>query len=136
LDILSTILENYEGQPSFEQHASFLATISHFDTDMVSRFSYAEIAAASVLVAAGHLADPAAAARLLPASLLTDRTEQAAATLRQVAARQGLQLPDAKPHAPLPSPTAGHSSSNSDPAPIPPYAFPAAAAAVAASCRT
>ncbi len=103
---------------------------------MVSRFSYAEIAAASVLVAAGHLADPAAA-RLLPASLLTDRTEQAAATLRQVAARQGLQLPDAKPHAPLPSSTAGNASStNSDPAPIPPYAFPASAAAAAASCRT
>ncbi len=94
------IFEHYEGLPSFKRYASSLVRISH-----------------SVLVAAGHLADPAAA-RLLPASLLTDRTEQAAAKLRQVAARQGLQLPDAKPHAPLPPPTAGNaSSSNADPVP-------------------
>ena len=99
------ILENCEGRPSFKRHASFLVRISHFDPDMALCFSYAEIAAAAILVAASHLDDPAAA-RLLPASLLTDRTAQAVATLRQVAARHGLQLLDPKPGASSPSPTA------------------------------
>jgi hypothetical protein len=70
-----------------ERHASLLVEISHFDPGMSSRFSVSEIAAAAILVSTSHLADPAAA-RLLPASLLTDRAAQAAATLRQVAARQ------------------------------------------------
>ncbi len=116
------ILENYEGRSLLERHASSLIRISHFDPDMASRFSYTEIATAAILVAASHLADPNPAARLLPASLLTDRTTQAAATLRQLAARQGLQPPDTNPNiAPSQSPVAvDAASSRDDPIHIPP----------------
>ena len=104
-----------------ERHASSLIRISHFDPDMASRFSYTEIATAAILVAASHLADPNSAARLLPASLLTDRTTQAAATLRQLAARQGLQPPDTNPNiAPSQSPVAVDAASRDDPIHIPP----------------
>ena len=91
---------------------------------MASRFSYAEIAAAAILVTAGNLADPAAA-RLLPASLVTDRTEQAAATLRQVAARMGMHLLDET--------RAGARGPSSDGPTTPPPDFPAAPTPSAAS---
>jgi hypothetical protein len=103
------ILEEYEGRPSLKRYCAFLVQISHFDNDMTARFSYADFAAAAILVAAS-IADPAAAL-LVPAFLHTDRTAQAVATLRQVAARHGLQLPDPKPDVPLPSPTAVDASS-------------------------
>ena len=82
---------------------------------MASRFSYAEIAAAAVLVLASYLAGHAAAAHLLPASLLTPSTAEAAATLRQVAVEHGLLDPDT-PDAPLPSLTAAASPTNPIPA--------------------
>jgi hypothetical protein len=101
------ILEKYEGRPSIERHASFLVQISHFDPVMASSFSYAEIAAAAILVASSDLAD----ARQLPASLLTDRNAQAAAMLRQVSTQMGLELFQTTPGAPSPSRTAVDPSS-------------------------
>ncbi len=92
LDIIEVILEEYEGRRSFKKFSSFLVQISHFDTAMVSRFSYAEIAIAAILVTGDHFADPAAG-NLVPAFLLSDRTAQAVDMLRQVAARRGLKLP-------------------------------------------
>jgi hypothetical protein len=104
LDIIEMLLENYEGRRSFKKYASFLVQISHFDTDMVSRFSYAEIAIAAILVTSAHVGD-FSAENLIPAFLRSDRAEQAAIMLRQVAARRGLTLASvAKPVAASPSP--------------------------------
>jgi hypothetical protein len=89
LDIVEVILENYDGMPSLKRYSSFLVQISHFDTDMATRFSYAEIAAAAILLASNLLPDRAAA-QLLPSSLRTNRTTLATAVLQQVASRHML----------------------------------------------
>jgi hypothetical protein len=110
MDIVEVVLEKYEGRRSFKKYSSFLVQISHFDTDMVSRFSYAEIATAAILLTCAHFGD-FSAEDLIPAFLLTDRASQAAIVLRQVAARRGLNLVSiAKPVA------ASASPANVDPA--------------------
>jgi hypothetical protein len=99
LDIIEAILEKYEGRRSFKKYSSFLVQISHFETELVSRFSYSEMAVASILVTADLFADPAAR-NLVPAFLISDRIAQAVVMLSRVAAQRGLKPPSfAKPAA-------------------------------------
>jgi hypothetical protein len=92
LDIAEHLLEKLKGRGSFKKYVSFLVQLAHFDRDMFSKSTYQEMAVAAILVACELFQDTSLSS-IIPEFMLTERSEQAAAMLGQVAARKGIKRP-------------------------------------------
>ena len=83
-------MKSWEGRRDFRRYVCFLVQLAHYDSAMVSRFTYPEIAVAAILVTCNLLQD-ASAAEMVPVSMLSAQSKAAAKLLTQLASNKGLQ---------------------------------------------
>ena len=93
LDIAEQIMEPIQGNCAFKKYVIFFVQLAHFEGEMVSSFSYAEIAVAAILLTSDLFQD-AAIVNTVPEVLLSERVSQAAEFLGRLASRKGvMRLP-------------------------------------------
>jgi hypothetical protein len=86
IDFAECILKNFNGRQGIRRYVVFLVQIAHFETKMVSTFSYSEIAVSAILLTFGD-------SSIIPHSMLSKRTTEAAIMLQRLAERKGIVLP-------------------------------------------
>lgn len=88
-DLAEQILDRLQGRGSFKEYVLILVQLAHFETEMVTTFTYPEIAVAAILKTSDLLQDTVAA-DIIPSAMLSNRAVHCAEVLGRLAARNGI----------------------------------------------
>jgi hypothetical protein len=89
IDVAEQILKRLDGRGRIKKYVLFLVQFAHFQNEMVSKFTYPEIAVAAILKTSDLFQDPVVAS-IIPAVLHSDRALKGAETLELLASQKGI----------------------------------------------